>query len=87
MIKETITIVRYEPGDIIDLSGVKAPDVRGYRELNESKEAMILYRAGESYKILTDKMKYITLHKTQALDVKYLRHVGIFDKEAADDSK
>ncbi len=85
MTKETITIERYDPGDIIDLSEVHAPDAKGYRELNDSKEAMILYKTGESYKILTDKMRYLTLHKTQALSVKYLRHVDLFSQEAADE--
>lgn len=79
---ETITIETFEPGDIIDVSKIKSPDAKGYRELNESKEAMILYQTGSSYKILTDKMRYLTLHENQAKGAKYLRHVDLFTKEA-----
>lgn len=81
---ETITVIEYEPGDIIDISKNQFPTCKQTRELREANEVMILGSRGKTYRVLTDNMKFSNMNSNYCKNIRYIRHVNLFTKGAAD---
>lgn len=80
MRKETITktVVMYDPGDILDISAVRAKTQKP--EVTEAKYGLVLARNGNSgYKILTERNKASTLKAEELENAVFLESLD-FDK-------
>ena len=77
MIVETIEHVRYEPGDLVDLSEAKGPSNRAYKALNRCKKGIILRENGSSYDVLTDDYHLSHIPPNQLGKIKYIKHIDL----------
>ncbi|MBQ1569663.1 MAG: hypothetical protein IIZ78_00960 [Clostridiales bacterium] len=82
---ETVEAVIFEPGDIVDISKINFPyESQRFKVLNEANQAMILSKMGQGYRVLTDHMVHGYLFPNCLDKVRYIRHVNLWDEEAAD---
>lgn len=81
MKRETVEVIKWDVGDIVDISEISGADTRQYKALNNSKQAMILRERGSSYDVLTSD-NHCAHIPPQYLDrLKYIRHVDLWEDE------
>ena len=76
---ETIEVIRWDVGDIVDISMIQGPSARQYKALNNSNKAMILRERGSSYDVLTDD-NHCAYIPPQYLDrLRFIKHVDLWE--------